>query len=831
VTDKNQMLNPRRGGLVATILCAAMLAGILCFAFSLRTGGLFHGLESGRIYHPDTAKQMAASHRFMQGTFYYKVGLRDYDGYPYFNSLLAAGIRYPFYRISRIWRQHVQEENMPDNEPPISFEFVRTLNAVESTLAVLLIYILGNMLAGRGAGLFAAAMLACSPIDITTCHYANGDTAAALFGLLALIFAVRIYRHAKLFDYILATTFAVCSFSSKYYGTAAAIPIITAHLLRIRSRRDVFSKPILLPIATMGLTAIAALFCTNPGAFSHPRQSVLNIYAFMQHTSGFKMPEQYSNISVPARFLLSMQANLPVFVDLLAPVALVLAGTFLVLTVMRRNRSHWIVASLPLFYIFIGLTMKPAVQPVYHTVTIPALILAAAIFISELCSWKRVPWLGKTAGILLAAAALLPLANAGSREALLFRLPDTRVLAKDWVYNNVPTTFRVCGSKYAFIADDFDTQRGPFEAIAWVRSDYREFPEEGDPKIHEIALEDDERLVVFRNLPTQFYLSRNQLIRDGFTRPLSQRLPATPERELIMANEGSFYHTTHYIAGTGQLTKREIYSDTPLDDVLVVVRGGPVDTRVSIAVAGAETTLRVPANEERHATLRGFRPAFPLLRRGYHYPLRVKSSSGGPLICLGFSDEEKAALLQASAATPTPDEFVQAYGFSPSYLERLPYIHLSPEMLTSSTPTRRFSDSLAANDEALFIPATTNSVQRSLETGVLRLEPGEYAMILNADLTEHSEIKTDALLSVVDCNGGSASEPMALKAIDQGGVFIPLAATFRIDSHPAGIRCRLDFGGDADILIEGIDIIPRPVRRLPEPPPSPQKEASQEGDA
>ncbi len=791
------------------------MAGILCFAFSLRTAGLYHGLESGRIYHPDTAKQIAAANRFAQGTFYYKVGLRDYDGYPYFNSLLAAAIRYPFHRLSLAWEHHINDEGLPDNQPPVSFGFVRVLNAAESTLAVLLIFIVGRMLAGSGTGLLAAAMLACSPIDITTCHYANGDTAAALFGLLALMFAVRIYRHGKISDYILATAFSVCSFSSKYYGTASAIPIIAAHLLRIRTRRDLFSKPILLPIATMGITAIAAFFFTNPGAFSHPRQTVLNIQAFMQHTSGFKMPEQYLNISIFERFMLSMQANLPVFVDLLGPAILILAGSFLALTVLRRKRCHWIIASLPLFYIFIGLTMKPAVQPVYHTVTVPALILAASMFISEVFAWKRLPTLGKLAGLLMAAAVLLPLANAGSREAFLFRLPDTRVLARDWVDNNVPTTFRTCGSKYSYIADDLDSKPGPFEGVAWVRSDFRELPEEGDPKINEIALEDDERLVVFRNLPTEFYLSKNPLINENFTRPLRQRIPAVPERELIMADEGAFYRTTHYLQGTGRLTKREVYSDNPLNEVLVVVRGGPVDTTVRLSIGGAEVKLRVAANTTEHTLLRGLRPGFPALRRGYHYQLRLHCSSSGPMICLGFSDDEKSALLRPPDASPTEADFKQAYGMSPAYLDRLPYIHLTPNMLTSATPARILSDSLAVNDAALFIPPTTNAVQRSLHTDILRLEPGEYTMLLHADLAEQSEIVTDLVLLVMDCNGEAASTPMEFQPVDPGAAFVPLAAGFSIGSNPAGVRCRIDVGGDADILIEGIEIFPRPVKPVP----------------
>ena len=265
------------------------------------------------------------------------------------------------------------------------------------------------------------------------------------------------------------------------------------------------------------------------------------------------------------------------------------------------------------------------------------------------------------------------------------------------------------------------------------------------------------------------------------------------------------------------MIKRVIYSPDPLDEVLVVVRGGPVDATVNINLAGSDATLRVAANTTRDVRLNELHPGLPKLRRGYHYPLRLRCSSGGPLICLGFSDEEKAALLQPAEASTNAAEFMQTYGMSPSYLERLPYIRLSPDALTSSTPARKLSDCMAVNDEALFIPATTNAIRRSLQTGLLRLEPGEYTVLLHADLAEQSEIKTDLLLVVMDYNGKAVAPPMAFQPIDPGGAFVPLAAAFRIGSHPAGVRCRVDVGGDANILIESIDIMPRPVRSSPAP--------------
>ena len=66
----------------ATLSIAVGLA-LFFLALSLRSVGLFHGLDRGLTFHPDATKQVQAVRNFMDGTFVWYTDSLAYDGYPY----------------------------------------------------------------------------------------------------------------------------------------------------------------------------------------------------------------------------------------------------------------------------------------------------------------------------------------------------------------------------------------------------------------------------------------------------------------------------------------------------------------------------------------------------------------------------------------------------------------------------------------------------------------------------------------------------------------------------------------------------------------------------
>ena len=75
---------------------------------------------------------------------------------------------------------------------PTAYLVARAVNASFGVLSVLLTYLLGRRLAGEGAGLFAAALLAVSPPEVRTAHMLRPDVTLHAFVLLALLACTRL---------------------------------------------------------------------------------------------------------------------------------------------------------------------------------------------------------------------------------------------------------------------------------------------------------------------------------------------------------------------------------------------------------------------------------------------------------------------------------------------------------------------------------------------------------------------------------------------------------------------------------------------------------------
>ena len=655
--------------MLVRIVQLTLVALILIVAVALRFGGLFDGLPQGHVYHPDTPKQLVAATRFMHGEFYAKTGSRDRDGYPYFNSVLCAGLRAPYYWGMR-WRHRHTPARLPT---PMTFEFMRVVNAVESTLAVIVIYLLVQSLAGAWAAAGASMLLAVSPIDIIACHSANGDTAAGLFGLLALLFSLRILRSGRLADYAVAVVCAVAAFSSKYYGAAAALPVVLAHLLYRPGNERHSIRSFCIPIAVMGGGALLAFFVTNPGAFTHPRATVESILAFMTYTSHFSTSAAFSEFPLPIRFVKSMALNAPYLLRVLGPVLWIAAAGLLLSRPFRKRPAYWLLASGPLFYIVVGLTMKPAIQTVYHVLITPAVIACCVLALHHLA---RTRWYGRSGAMVSLAlflAGVIPLANAGWRETLLFKLPDTRVLAATWMADNVPAGFATSGSKYSFWSP---TGPPPERAMgmAWMRSDFREPVMPGDPRIFRIDLEAEDRLTVFRNVPTEIWVDGTTHIRTGFRPPYATLRPATHPTSLIVSDLPLLMRTDRCIRFHGHI-RRTLFSRTPLDSVTFFVEA-PAGRAVDINIGGQRVRLKTDTRGYAEAECAGLRRRLPYLEMGQLYRIEARTGREPVMLYMAMNTQEAAGLrtrLSASDQNPmlTDAEFLDRYGVSRPYIEAL----------------------------------------------------------------------------------------------------------------------------------------------------------------
>jgi len=836
---------------------------IFLAALFFRMGGLSHDLDLGNVYHPDTPKQMWAADEFMQGRFFHKTGNRDFDGYPFFNSLITAKVTTALTTVIDGFHRHTGSERKSFAEiPNLLFWVTRYINALLSALAVCMLFMIARMMYSDAVGWIAAIFLTLSPVDIAACHYATGDTAAAFFALPALIFAIRVYKDGRWFDYMLGTFFCICSFSSKYHGALTVLPLLLAHLFRYPHPKQLFGVKSLSKGLLVMMTAVAAFFITTAGALQEPVKTVEQIIGFMQYTSNFHLSEEVVKMNFLGRFIYSMKINLPVFVGLLGPLLFTFSFVGLFSPIFLRRKQDWLIVSLPLVYIIWGLTSKPASHPVYHALIIPQLILIGSYMIYRLITIKRyVPW-SKIAGLLLMAGAAVYLLNSACRELFFFQQRDTRVLAQRWIAENVPEGYRTLGSRYSCIPDSLESDPGPFSGIAWVRSDCRERPEKGDPKLLEIDY--DKKSMLFRNYYTEIYLAATDQLREQYSMPVFQWIPSEFNTELILDDAKTFYRNTHIIE-VDEYTKRTIITKEPLDSILVVAKSLPLSTRVKVKLATGKKVWHLKDNDVGWTMFENLRPnLLPQLQERYAYKVEMFAGKERPAqISLGITPLEKGVLfyqlgeysqasewLQKAAETkknPTlqamqlisrslielipPDELAKIgypfgdgsdlgddaiaklYGISPQFLNRLPYIEITPPEMHYEEFFRVMKEPLVAGDLALYTRDSSNEV-RIVSTDSLALPPGSYSVELKCKGQQPRTVFNPIICRLLDSDSVTIAEAQNTAAELSLEQYTTIRFNLTKPYTPPAVTIQLTLPPELEISIEKITIRPDPQATL-----------------
>lgn len=841
---------------------------IFLVAFFFRSGGLSHDLDLGNIYHPDSPKQMWAAEEFMKGRLFHETGNRDFDGYPYFSSLITAKVTSTLATTIDTWREHSGSSPEPfTNTPNLLFWVTRYINAIFSAFAVVVLFIIARGMYGSAVACTAAVFMAFSPVDIAACHYATGDTAAAFFAILALTFAVRVYKNGRWFDYMLGAAFCVCSFSAKYHGALTVLPLLLAHLFRYPHPKQLFSTKSLLQGALVTATAIATFFVTTAGAIQEPVKTVLQIIGFMQYTANFHLAEEVMEMNFIGRFFYSMKLNLPVFVDLLGPLLFTFSFVGLFAPLVLRRKKEWLVVSLPLVYIVWGLTSKPASHPVYHALIIPQLILIGSYMIFRLISAKRyTPWL-RIAGLLIAICAGGYLLNYASREVFFFKHRDTRVLAQRWVAENVPTGYRTLGSRYSCIPDMQFADPGPFTGIAWVRCDSRELPAEGDPKLLDIDI--DRQSMVFRNYYTEIYLAKTDQIKARHAMPIFQWITSEFETPMILADAKTFYRNTHMI-DVKKYAQRTIFAEDRLESLLVVVKSLPRATRVKVKLSNQKQVWHLEDNQTSWAMFDNLRPNLPRLRDRYAYKVDVFSGEERPAqVCLGITPLEKGVLfyqlgeyqqaakwlnkatetennptLKAMALISgirsdsidskslskddspfgsrqiiTGSDMAELYGITTDFLNALPYIEIPPQDIRYTEFFQPLSEPLLKNDVALYTRPSSNEV-RIISSDILALDAGNYTVELKCRLLKNYEKNTKIIgltpyvCKLLDSAGASVASAEVVAGDLSESEYKTVKFAIEKPRSPVTVRIQLTLPPELEIAIAKIVIRPDPLATL-----------------
>lgn len=416
---------------------------VLASGFALRLTGIGHGL-------PFAFNEDEALHFVPQAA---DAADGDLDPDYYQNPSALT------YLLAIVFRVCFLTSDMTDrlaDDPGSLFLVARVVVAALGTLLVYLVYRAGSRFYSPTVGLLAGALLAFSFLPVFYSHQALNDVPTLLPVAIALLACLEIHDRGGWRWWLIAGAAVGAATGTKYLAAPLCLAVALVALLRLLGRRDPLRTTVTRLLAAAG-ASIVALVALNPYLvlrFPTARRQFLDQSAVAaegkigQHGIGWTYyPETLLwGLGVLPVLAAILGAALALRADWRKALLLVLFPIVLYLYMAGQGR-------------FFGRWMLPAY---------PALAILAGYGTVRLATWVRQrSWIRHRsygALVLPVASVLLlaqPVADSVRSDLVLLRT-DTRLLAHDWVADNLPEGTRVVVE--------------PSVPSGWIREDLVRYP-------------------------------------------------------------------------------------------------------------------------------------------------------------------------------------------------------------------------------------------------------------------------------------------------------------------------------------------------------------------
>ncbi len=362
----------------------------------------------------------------------------------------------------------------------------RRLSALADTLALLMIFLIGDRLYGRKVGLLAAALSSLAVMQIQQSHFMTVDNFGVFFTTLAMYACVRIAQAAPVArsapgdggvpeayrpNWLVLGWYALfgagfgmalaCKVNLLPLGgmvlVAAFISVADLKLKSIQDLRRIFSFTILFIL--LGVLVGAITFrVTQPMSFRavrgdttiftlHPNQDwvdSMNVASAESNGTGGGPPgEQWAHrpaILFPLTNMVLWGMGLPL------GLAAWLAFGF-ALWQLGRHGKNWKAHLLPLvwtggYFLFMGTRWVKSVR--YFLPIYPFLCLLAAWGLLELWKWaQKIGMRRVLAAIAMGVTLIGTLVWASAFMQAVYATPHTRIQAAQWIYQNIDGPFHL----------------------------------------------------------------------------------------------------------------------------------------------------------------------------------------------------------------------------------------------------------------------------------------------------------------------------------------------------------------------------------------------------
>jgi hypothetical protein len=341
------------------------------------------------------------------------------------------------YLVSRLTGQSMNPDDFMENGPVADSDvylLARLFSALFGTLTLLPTYWLARRAAGSPAGgLFAAGLLAVAYLPVRDGHFGVTDQLATFTAVLALAAFVRYQGSHTTRDALLAGVALGVAFSSKFTNLTLLPLLLTAHFWGCPPARR-WGRNLWLALL---VAAPLSSFLAAPEVYRHADR----VLFFMRWQS---RNNAYFGEGLPVGWVYFTAFTLRYGVG----VPLTLAALAGAVRAARRWR-HSPAAALTLGFFLIHFGAHGAFRGVFSrhlNPAMPALCVLAALGIvwaAEAARRRAGERAAAVAAVLLTGVCVGPnLVSVAGMSRLLARR-DTRVLASEWVYRNLPPDVKV----------------------------------------------------------------------------------------------------------------------------------------------------------------------------------------------------------------------------------------------------------------------------------------------------------------------------------------------------------------------------------------------------
>ncbi len=763
------------------------LVFLIIVGFLFRLWGIGHGLSYGDVYHPDTPKQMAFLHEYIDGDYTGKEHIgRDYCGYPSFHIHLAEWA----YRALRVMARGAGYTGWKMSAMGL-YLLARLMLAAMSAVTIYFIYKTGALLFNRTVGFLSSLLFAVHPFPISLAHFIMGDTAMVTFAVISAFYFSRTLKENRLSDFFWASFFAGLSASAKYNGILIVILGIFPLFCNRRDGRLSFR----LLMLTGG--ALAGFIVGTPAVFVGPGEAVRSIFAFYSHTSNFGLGGHEFMQPRLITALRHVPENMHMFRESFGLVLSLLSIASVVWVLIRKRTAPYIfVLIFPISYLCIAVYAKPAMQPLYYLPVFPFLFILISVFVDSI----------KRRRVMICALFCIPVVMcvyASFREAFFFGHADTRRAACEWVCRNVPPSFGVSGSRYS-IDDPYAGYAGERDSGQFFISSHlggMPVPKKGI-LVKEFSLENAIPPVIHRNPSIKVFMIPREGIGGGFSVPPFVRCPARePGTGLVFLNGRNFgIDPLQFQIKPGR--KLVLVSEKPVEAAAVLLTNNFSPTVVGIRLGWRIKRVNLAPYQTKIVLFERPARGFPFTKYFYRLSIDKGRDSSQVFVRIAANPRGIERLYRDAGLHREAPELIESEGVRD--------IELSEEFLRSVNTVRFEGVDFASLHGCLL----ADDIRISCREGEMDCIHGPYYGFPRGKfiaryrckitgVSSGSEIKLDVAARL----GTKVIAETTLKPEETEG-FIDVNLPFFVDAPAEILEFRITLKGKGEILLDYVEVFP-----------------------